>query len=759
MSQAIPANIDPGAIGGTALSTILNDFKDAIASGFSGTVRPPNLQAGGYWVDTTNEDTPNFYWQVKIYTGSDDVEIFRVNISTGLPTISGTADVFTIARTSDDDVGPIVRMVKNRIADDGQVLQDDIIGEIRFIGLADDASEPVVAYMKVVATEDQTATEAGGYLSLFVIPTDTVTAVEAIRFGDEIESKIRHKLNSISLGSQDIATTATIAQLSAETTLVEMTGSTATDIQGINSGQDTKVITIHNRSSANVTLKHLDSGAAAADQLQLPNAKDIILVTDDSADLFYCDTDAVWKIKSGAVKPTDSIVNAQTSAKTHTIDWSAGLTQRLILADDVVISFSNPVEGAVHTLMLTQQYGGDRTCTFNMPDQDSRHEPQQPTTPISSDDTAIYQWQYMSGFKAAQTTGESQTAYIPFTDPATLITGMDLSPDGKTLSVGQTSSPYCASWDIHYSGRNYKSPFGLKNAVTPAALAAQAVGMSYDPGGKFLITACGTSPYIQGWLLRGGIPTTVMSNPTGLPAGAGKCIGMNPSGNVVGIGHTTTPYMSIYTNPNSPGWGKLANPVTLPVAQVNGLAFSPQGDYLTAVSQTTPFIQTWAFSAGWVIGSVSSNPGILPAGGPAGGLGRAVAWRPQGDFIAMAMTTTPYIYVVPFNRTTGAYGTALTVTNVPAGACASIAWSPCGQFLIVGCVASPYLYIYDFTSSLLNTNVTLGGPGLPATVNELVVHPNGEIVFVGLDTGGASYLYYFLLPSVEKNYVRILPGK
>ena len=81
MSQNIFSNINPSATSGNDLATILNDFKDAVASGFSGTARPANLQAGGYWVDTTLAPTPDFLWKYMMWTGTTDILVFTLNIN------------------------------------------------------------------------------------------------------------------------------------------------------------------------------------------------------------------------------------------------------------------------------------------------------------------------------------------------------------------------------------------------------------------------------------------------------------------------------------------------------------------------------------------------------------------------------------------------------------------------------------------------------------------------------------------------------
>ncbi len=449
----------------------------------------------------------------------------------------------------------------------------------------------------------------------------------------------------------------------------------------------------------------------------------------------------------------------QNSGKACTVDWSTGLVQEVVLTDNATISFSNPVAGATHTLIIVQATSTTIFCfALNMTDQDTHRGAYQPQVPIIYNQNRVYQWVYVSGIKAAITSVPALVA-APVTAAPTLITGMDLSPDGKTLSLGRTSSPFLACYDISESwqaGNN--SPFGLQNITTPATLAAQAVGASYGLDGKSIYIVSGTTPFIQGWQTNRGIATTVFANPGTLPPAAGRCINIHPSGNFVGVGHTTTPFMSIYPLTGS-GYGtKVTDPVSLPAAAVTALAWSAQGDYLAAASQSSPFIQVWAFTASpgtGAFGAVSANPGTLPSNGPAGSLGRGIAWRPQGDYIAMANATTPFLYVVPFNRATGAFGTALTVTNIPAGATTCVAWSPDGQYLIVGCGTTPFLYIYDFGSALLNTNVTLAAnPG--NQVNEIVVRPDGELCYLGLNAG-TPFITAFQMPTKARNYVRISP--
>lgn len=408
MSQVIFDTINPSTTSGTQLATILNDFKAAIVSGMSGTSRPTELEAGGGWVDTTDANL----WIYNVYTGTNDVAIFTVNLTTGKSSFSGSDSTFEISRISADTVGPIAKFIKQRIATNGQVLAGDIVGEMQFVGRGSDSSNPIVARIRAYASDNMGAAASGAYFVFETTNTGTTAAAEAMRLidgklgvgtqspsarlhaegatgikssytadsanpavvtleksrvagtkatqnaddiaeiainttdslsaqaksasikatatqahtntargtkitvattddgaatptdkltiGSKIESLVTMRVNSQELVAQSIATSATIAQLSATKAVVEFTGSTATSVQGINSGHASKVILIHNISTADITLEHENASATAADRLKLPNATFLKIAPQASIELFYSVTDSRWKLKSGS---------------------------------------------------------------------------------------------------------------------------------------------------------------------------------------------------------------------------------------------------------------------------------------------------------------------------------------------------------------------------------------------------------------------------------------------------------------------------
>jgi alpha-tubulin suppressor-like RCC1 family protein len=295
MSQVIFSTIDPNE-SGTTLATQLDAFKNALMSGLSGTSRPTELQAGGGWIDTTSDPTS---WSYKVYTGSADIEVFRIDLVNSLASVTLAVDQFSVKKISADTNGAIMELVKRRIATNGQVKDGDTVGEIQFIGRTDTSTNPVVAKIVFVATDDETTSAYGGTLSFYTTADGTASLTEHFRLiGGVFETVVPHKVNSVQPVSQNVATTATIAALDASKIATEMTGSTATDIQGINAAQDSKVVAIHNRSTAAVTLKHENASASAANRIKLPNSTDYVIAAQATATLYYCSTDTRWKLRS-----------------------------------------------------------------------------------------------------------------------------------------------------------------------------------------------------------------------------------------------------------------------------------------------------------------------------------------------------------------------------------------------------------------------------------------------------------------------------
>lgn len=307
MSQGIYSNIDPNVTTGLMLAGLLNDFKDAYVSGYSGVSRPARLQAGGMWVDTSQQEAPNYYWTLKIYNGTVDIDILRISVLTGTSGFNTAFSEFTIRKISADVVAPILNLVKNRIAGGGQVLSGDTLAELRMTGRTDTSTDPIVAYIRATASENESATNLGTTLSLVSVPVGTSQLVEYLKFLSEtVEIVAPHKINSWIFVSDAVPTAASIL-MNSDKIVSELTGSIQTVIHGIDTS-GTKVKYIHNRSTAEVTIKNNSLTAGATERFSLPESEDLLLLPNCSAAFFYCATDTKWKYISGSIAGVRSFI-------------------------------------------------------------------------------------------------------------------------------------------------------------------------------------------------------------------------------------------------------------------------------------------------------------------------------------------------------------------------------------------------------------------------------------------------------------------
>lgn len=237
--------------------------------------------------------------------------------------------------------------------------------------------------------------------------------------------------------------------------------------------------------------------------------------------------------------------------------------------------------------------------------------------------------------------------------------------------------------------------------------------------------------------------TTASANPLTLPTGNGRCCAFSPDGAYYGVGHATTPFMSIYAVDPITGLGtKLANPVTLPSAQVNSLAWSPDGTMLAIGTGTTGEAQlmVYNFSAG--IGSVISLGVDLPVDSSTV-LG--VCWSPDNTRLFFTslqdQNATGPVGMIRFSGNAVVVG-SLTYSD-PAGATltgtgSGVAITPAGDYVFIGYGISPFVLAWKVSDIVQGVSFAspLANPAsLPAGAGKgIVVHPSGSYVFLSHTT-------------------------
>lgn len=485
----------------------------------------------------------------------------------------------------------------------------------------------------------------------------------------------------------------------------------------------------------------------------------------------YSNVTSTWKeLLTGPVASTD-FYDAGNSGKAITINWTNGARQKLTLSDNSVISFSNPVAGTTYTLAVKQANfdnvvgsSAPFKYTLNMTDQSNkRFGPQpnvrlayQPQSVLSSTETGYHQWFYSSNVQPAYATAGYQTN-APSTTTATANINLCVSPSGRMLALGASASPYGVFYPIFDRGQKFE--FGFKPTPT-TGVGAITNCIRYSPDGNLIAYAHTSTPFVTMYGVLADINTAgTYANPSTLPAGtAGYCVDWHPTGLYLAVGSQASPFIQVY-GVTASGFGNiLSNPASLPVAASRSCAFSPQGDFLAVVSTTSPYLEVYNFSYGTgVIGGKLSNPSTLPTGAPSSVFGaRLVSWRPQGDWIALATATTPYLYLVPFNRSTGAFGTPQTIAtaDIPDAALLSVAFSPDGNYLAITLSTAPRVRFYSFSASGYVGPYTAGDDGGPASaVNDIAWHPSGDFVFFSVNS--TPYLSGCPAPRAQRNYLRI----
>lgn len=148
---------------------------------------------------------------------------------------------------------------------------------------------------------------------------------------------------------------ASAASITAQTyyPFIKLTGATATTLKGIAGGLDGLRVTIHNASSADLTISHEDAGDSAANRFKLPQATNIVVRSDSSAEFIYDSSQSRWVIKSGA----------GSGGFTTTVS-TATLTDNTGTPTAIVSKSATDFKALVATYVLTRGAGVARSGQF-----------------------------------------------------------------------------------------------------------------------------------------------------------------------------------------------------------------------------------------------------------------------------------------------------------------------------------------------------------------------------------------------------------
>ena len=130
---------------------------------------------------------------------------------------------------------------------------------------------------------------------------------------------------------------------------------------------------------------------------------------------------------------------------------------------------------------------------------------------------------------------------------------------------------------------------------------------------------------------------------------------------------------------------KVEDPSTLPTGHGEGCAFSPDGMYLAVAHSSSPYITIYNRSGDTF--TKLSNPSSLPTGD-----GWGCAFSSDGTYLAVAHWNSPYITI--YKRSGDTFTKLSNPSSRPAGNGYDCAFSPDGAYLAVAHYNPPYITIY-----------------------------------------------------------------
>jgi hypothetical protein len=261
-------------------------------------------------------------------------------------------------------------------------------------------------------------------------------------------------------------------------------------------------------------------------------------------------------------------------------------------------------------------------------------------------------------------------------------------------------------------------------------------GVGFSDDGQYMAIGDTSGTGFQIYYISGTTFTPLTYAGWNMTGGA-TGVAWHPDSLNVAFTHATTPFIDIgFITSGSAGtaiFDDLADPATLPTGNANGCAWSPNGQFLAVAHDTTPFVTiyecTGTAGSGLVLTKLT-NPASLPAGA-----GQGVAFSADGRFMTVAHTTTPFVTIYEINGTTF---TKLTdPSSLPAGNGNGVAFSADGLHMAVAHATTPFITIYSVSGTtftkLSNPSTLPDGTGQSVTFssdNQFLVIANTTTAFL-----------------------------
>ena len=154
-------------------------------------------------------------------------------------------------------------------------------------------------------------------------------------------------------------------------------------------------------------------------------------------------------------------------------------------------------------------------------------------------------------------------------------------------------------------------------------------------------------------------------------------------------------------------------------------AISPDGNYIAFALSTSPYIAVYTWTKSGGIGTKLPDPASDP-GNPV----FDVAWHPDGDLLAAVTGGS----LMAYKFTSAGLGRKITAASTPTATCAGVAWSPNGSYVAVATSGSPYVEVWAWTADRFGSKFSNPGT-LPTGAGKNVAwHPDSTYIAVAHTT-------------------------
>lgn len=181
---------------------------------------------------------------------------------------------------------------------------------------------------------------------------------------------------------------------------------------------------------------------------------------------------------------------------------------------------------------------------------------------------------------------------------------------------------------------------------------------------------------------------------------------------------------------------------------LNDLYLSKDNEYIIAGTTTTPFVHVYKFNKSTIaLGTKSSNPATVPSAAV-----NSCAFTHDNKFIALGLSGATAITLYPFTTATGVIGARALGATMP-GTTNSLAFSSASKYIVMGFSTSPYLKLYTFdpVAGTMGIEFTMVHGIAGACLD--VIFTNNSDYLITAQAGGAEYYQYFnIYPFSDHRY-------